>query len=333
MKSLRAPRLGSLAVPALSVVALFLSTTTAAYVLSALPLGHDQAHRLGMLVALVSSFAGFGWLRAYAFGLPIWEPFAWVLGFRVVSILIPFDPQGLLALGFAAISRALVARRRSIERPAIQGVAAFFILLTLAILAGHAAERRRLAPANGHRWCLSDGPSPVVSLGDSSTYGMFVASDLTYVSHLGAVACAEPGASSTNIASQAEDARTLSPRAITVLIGPNDRFNDQWRESLKANLQQLIKTQHANGQRVYLLTYPFGSLLRPRWIDDLNDIIHVVGREQASAVIDVERHLRNDFFSFLLDDVHPSPRGHRKIAELIRQSICPASPAPAACSP
>lgn len=162
---------------------------------------------------------------------------------------------------------------------------------------------------------------------------MFVAADLTYVSLLGAVACAEPGASSAKLLSQADDASTLSPVAITVLVGPNDRFGERWRESLSLNLKQLIAIERFGGRTVYLLTYPFGALLRPRWLIDLNTIIREVGREETVQVIDLEQYLRNDFASFLLDDVHPSPRGHERIAWILRQTICPLSMDPAPCIP
>ena len=317
----------------LAIVALFLSTATLTYVATALPTGSEAAHQFGTVVAFLSALAGFLWIHSFAFRLRLWEPIAWACGLRIICLVIPFDPYGLVLLGFAAVGRVLFARRHSSERSGIPSVIIGLLILFAAGGGGRAADQRRLAPGGKHRWCLDDRASPLVVLGDSSAYGMFVASDLTYASLLGAVACAEPGASSRVLQSQAEDAHSLAPRALAVQIGPNDRFAAEWQERIRVNLSLLIQQEHAAGRGVYLLTYPFGSVLRPGWLVELNDIIRDIATTQHTPLIDLEHHLRHDSLSFLVDDVHPSPRGHRRIADLLRQSICPESTVERRCEP
>lgn len=270
------------------------------------PIGHPSAREVfAILAALSLGSAALAWV-AWQTGASAVEMVIWALGFRLLCMVIPCDPTGLVVALAASAARfgAPAFRPRPLARPALMFVA----LAVASGLALHRVDQGR--PLGGDTGaCYADGSRPVAVLGDSSTYGLGVPHADRFSVALGATNCAFPGAPSRTLSTQLASAG--SPETVVIYVGPNDRYLDGWRDTLRANLTAAVR-----GRRAVLVTYPFGAAIKPAWLLDLNAIVREVAAAEGATLVDAAAVMR-DPRDFLVDGVHPSASGHRKLASMI----------------
>lgn len=270
------------------------------------PLGHPNAREWFAIVsALVLGGAALAWV-AWQTDARWPEMVGWAIGFRLLCMVIPCDPTGLvIALAAAAARFGGPAFR---PRPFGRAALAFVGLVIASGLALHRVDQAR--PIGGDSGaCHIDGARSVAVLGDSSPYGLGVPYADRFSRRLGITNCAFPGAPSRVLATQLAEAG--SPDVVIVYVGPNDRYLDGWRDRLRANLVATVRGRHA-----VLVTYPFGAALKPQWLRDLNGIVRDVASAEGATLVDAAAAMR-DPRDFLVDGVHPSARGHRKLAAML----------------
>ncbi len=280
----------------------------------------DRGSLIGGMACIAGAVAGLAWV-AWQTDVTARELLAWVVAFRVLTLLLPHPIAFRLGLGVGAARfarRCLAQRPRgSLSAPALAALMAFAAASYVYV------DRLRPAPDPGRHWCTTEGePGGIAVLGDSSSYGFMIPANARYSRLIGAsVNCARIKAASPELADQLAEAEAANPRVVVVYIGANDAVKDDWQGLLRANLAALVERNRAAGRETVLVTYPYGSLVRPQWIGEASEIVRSI---PGARVVDAERAIRSPL-AFLADDVHPSTIGHRRIAALLQAELAQAS--------
>ncbi len=277
----------------------------------------DRGALAGATACIAGAMAGLAWV-GWQTGITARELVAWVVALRLLTPLIPWQPLVFpLGLG-AGVLR--FARRCLAPRPwGWLSAPALAALMAFAAVSYVYVGRWRPVPDPGRHWCATEGePGGIAVLGDSSSYGFMIPPNARYSRLIGAsVNCARIKASSTDLASQLAEAEAANPRVIVVYIGANDAAKTAWQGPFRANLVALLERNRAAGRETVLVTYPYGSLVRPRWVGEVSEIVRSI---PGARVVDAERAIRSPL-AFLADDVHPSTLGHRRIAALLEAEL------------
>lgn len=242
------------------------------------------------------------------------------------------------------MQRQISRQTRFSDRKFVQTFRLIALLLMLG--ASHQIEAQEIPPARKTQAKLQRGePTTIVCLGDSVT-GVYyhTGGQRAYTDMLGlALKRSYPQANVTMVNAGISGHTTSNglerldkdvlkhrPDLVTIMFGLNDVTRvppDQYRQNLKT----LISRCQATGSEVMLCTPNNVINTSDRPIEKLEQycaIIHEVGRELSVPVSDCYRGLEAfrkqaplAWRLLLSDEIHPNLDGHKRMAEILAQSI------------
>jgi len=193
----------------------------------------------------------------------------------------------------------------------------------------------------------------IATIGDSSTYGIFLPARLSYPGRLQArlraarpdlnvrvINCSFSGATSDHGALQLDDALRYKPAVVTIALGDNDDLgdNDAWAGTdqraapeavsrhLARNLADLVARCRSANVVPVLLTAPAGTMGGQRGMQWVHAPTRQVAAQERAELVDADLAVRAKPFPpmhFIADFGHPNQFGHDLIAQQIADRLLP----------
>ncbi len=284
-----------------------------------------------------------------------WIVGAWALAYVIsIQVVVIVGVLQLLRNG-ALLSRLL--RRGGLV--AWQVVLAFGVLGLLGAQIAHTVQSMpsscepALRDESELRVEDNDRMFTIATLGDSSTYGIFLPARLSYPARLQArlraarpdlnvrvINCSFSGATSDHGALQFDDALRYRPAVVTIALGDNDDLgdNDAWAGTdqrvapsnvsrhLARNLADLVARCRREGVVPVLLTAPAGTMGGERGMQWVHAPARQVAAQEHVELVDADLAVRARPFPpmhFIADFGHPNQFGHDLIAQRIADRLLP----------
>jgi len=112
------------------------------------------------------------------------------------------------------------------------------------------------------------------------------------------------------------------PQLLVIELGGNDALRGQPLENTERNLREIVRRARAAGARVLLLGMDVPTNYGPDYAEGFAELYGRIAEEEDVAVVpSFIREVALDPSLMMADGLHPTPEGHRQLADTLTQAI------------